>query len=79
MDAEARQRLEELIARRGRYGNGALVSTGKLLEAQNLVSFWTPLLVEYERLNKELDAEIKALGFHDVGHAKGELNKTEGS
>lgn len=75
MDAEKRYQLELLIARRGRYQNGLTVAQDNIRGAQNTIAFWTPKVVEFERLVAELDREIKAAGFHDVGHAKGELAK----
>lgn len=75
MDAEKRYQLELLIGRRERYRNGLTVAQDNIKGAQNLISFWTPKVVEFERLVAELDREIRATGFHDVGHAKGELAK----
>jgi hypothetical protein len=60
----------------------ALIASGARKLAETMVRTFTRLLQDWEqRLNraelnrKKADRQIKALGFHDIGHARGELNR----
>jgi hypothetical protein len=75
MDSETLKTAEELVRRRNQAGNGLKHARQELLNAQKAVGFYAPVAVQFEAECRALDAQLKALGFHDSGHAKGMIAK----
>lgn len=70
MDNETLKTAEELVRRRSQAGNGLKHARQELLNAQKAVDFYTPVAMQFEAECRALDEQLKALGFHDSGHAK---------
>lgn len=75
MDNETMQKAKDLVRQRGRAANGLAIAQQQLRNAQRTIEFYTPVVARLENECQELDAQLKALGFHDVGHAKGVIAK----